>query len=174
MPSRVRFVLFLAYLSVTACATIGTGAGSGDAAANDSVATRRALAGMRNGAWESTYAPLPSRPTLIRGATVMTATGEEIAGADVLMVDGKIAGVGPGLAAPAGALEIDGTGRFVTPGIIDTHSRWCVVLAGTGVSHAYGCGRRSAETFEIVARAIVVQAGADGGPALEVRVSADG
>jgi imidazolonepropionase-like amidohydrolase len=138
MRSLASVFLSLGVLSLTACATAGTGAGSGEAAAGDSVATRRALAGMRNGAWESTYTPLPSRPTVIRGATVMTATGEEIAGADVLMVDGKIAGVGPGLAAPSGAVEIDGSGRFVTPGLIDTHSHLGVYPSPGVSAHSEG------------------------------------
>lgn len=80
------------------------------------------LLGMPNGAWASTYAPLPSGDVLIRGATIMTAAGEEIEGGDVLIQEGKIAAVGVGVDAPAGAEVVDGTGRFVTPGIIDTHS----------------------------------------------------
>jgi imidazolonepropionase-like amidohydrolase len=36
--------------------------------------------------------------------------------------DGKIAAVGADVAVPAGAQVIDGTGRFVIPGIIDAHS----------------------------------------------------
>ncbi len=41
----------------------------------------------------------------------------------VVFGDGVIKAVGgPELASPAGALEIDGTGKFVTPGIIDVHS----------------------------------------------------
>ena len=64
----------------------------------------------------------PSKPTLIHGATVLTATDKEIAQGDVLMVDGKIKAVGQHLEAPAGAKVIDGKGKFVTPGIIDIHS----------------------------------------------------
>ncbi len=70
----------------------------------------------------STYKPYPSRPTLIRNATVLTGTDREIAHADVLMAKGKIVAVGQGLAPPAGAVVVDGTGKFVTPGIIDVHS----------------------------------------------------
>ncbi|HET9984896.1 MAG TPA: amidohydrolase [Longimicrobiales bacterium] len=70
----------------------------------------------------STYKPLPSQPTLIRNATVLTATGPVLQGASVLMQDGKIAAVGANLSAPAGAVVVDGTGKWVTPGIIDTHS----------------------------------------------------
>src|SRR6202020_978328 len=70
----------------------------------------------------STYKPRPSTPTLIRGATILTATDKEIANGDVLMQDGKIKAVGRNLTAPAGAPVIDGKGKFVTPGIIDIHS----------------------------------------------------
>lgn len=80
------------------------------------------LHGQRNGAWKSAYHPLPSRPTLIRGATIMTAAGEEIEGGDLFMREGKIVDVGRNLDVPAGAEVIDARGRFVTPGIIDTHS----------------------------------------------------
>src|SRR5690606_29359652 len=43
-------------------------------------------------------------------------------GADVLMADGRIVAVGRGLEAPEGATRVDGTGQWVTPGIIDVHS----------------------------------------------------
>ncbi len=76
----------------------------------------------RPAAYVSTYAPRASVPTLIRGATVIDGLGGESAGADVLMRDGRIVAVGPNLAAPEGAMLIDGAGRFVTPGIIDVHS----------------------------------------------------
>ncbi len=80
------------------------------------------LHGQRNGAWKSAYRPLASRPTLIRGATIMTAAGEEIEGGDLFMQGGRIFEVGRNLDVPAGTEVIDGSGRFVTPGIIDTHS----------------------------------------------------
>jgi len=69
----------------------------------------------------STYAPRPSRPTLIRGGAVFDGLGRELADADVLMRDGRIVAVGQGLEA-ADATVIDARGRFVTPGIIDAHS----------------------------------------------------
>ncbi len=75
-----------------------------------------------NDNFPSTYKPLPSKPTLIRNATVLTATDKEIAHGDVLMQNGKIVAVGTHLTAPAGGVVVDGTGKFVTPGIIDIHS----------------------------------------------------
>ena len=60
--------------------------------------------------------------TLIRGATVMTASHGTMENASVLIRDGKIAEVGTDVQAPRGAHVVDGTGKFVTPGIIDAHS----------------------------------------------------
>ncbi len=70
----------------------------------------------------STYQPLPSVTTLIRHVTLYTGTGEELDDADILLKGGKVAALGKGLSADAGVLVIDGTGKFVTPGIIDIHS----------------------------------------------------
>src|SRR6201986_242795 len=70
----------------------------------------------------SPYKALPSKPTLIRGATGLTGTDKGLAHADVLMSDGKIQQVGENITAPAGAVVVDGKGKFVTPGIIDIHS----------------------------------------------------
>ncbi len=60
--------------------------------------------------------------TLIKNATVMTATKGTLQNTDVLIRDGKITGVGKNLKASANARVIDATGKFVTPGIIDCHS----------------------------------------------------
>jgi imidazolonepropionase-like amidohydrolase len=70
----------------------------------------------------STYRPFPSRATVIRNATILTAAGPVIRGGSVLLRDGKIVQVGATVSAPADAVVIDGTGKYVTPGIIDTHS----------------------------------------------------
>ena len=67
-------------------------------------------------------APTPGQ-VLIRNATVWTMSDAGIVtGADVLITDGKVVAVGPGLRAGSGALVIDATGRHVTPGIVDAHS----------------------------------------------------
>ena len=60
--------------------------------------------------------------TLIRNATVLTITRGTLANTDVLIRNGKIAGIGKGLNASANARLIDGTGKYVMPGIIDCHS----------------------------------------------------
>lgn len=62
------------------------------------------------------------RVTLIRNATILTVTNGTIANGSVLIRGSKIAAVGANVTAPANATVIDGTGKFVLPGIIDTHS----------------------------------------------------
>ncbi|MDY7231868.1 amidohydrolase family protein [Hyalangium rubrum] len=65
-----------------------------------------------------------SRAVVIRHATVMPATGPAIEDGAVAFADGKLVAVGRNaeVASPPGAEEIDGTGLYVTPGIIDAHS----------------------------------------------------
>ena len=59
---------------------------------------------------------------LIKNATVLTAARGTLEGTDILIRDGKIARIGKNLSAGSGAKVFDGTGKFVTPGIIDAHS----------------------------------------------------
>ena len=73
-------------------------------------------------AYASTYQPLPSRTTVIRNATILTATGPVIERGAILLQNGRVAAVGANVNAPADALVIDAAGKWVTPGIIDTHS----------------------------------------------------
>ena len=69
--------------------------------------------------WDS----LPKQQTLlIKNATVWTSEKEGVLEAtDVLLKNGKIAQIGKGLS-DASAKIIDGTGKYVTAGIIDEHS----------------------------------------------------
>ncbi|MCW5960829.1 MAG: amidohydrolase family protein [Pyrinomonadaceae bacterium] len=59
---------------------------------------------------------------LIKNATVMTASGGTLQNRDILVRNGKIVQIGRDLKASADAQIFDGTGKFVTPGIIDAHS----------------------------------------------------
>lgn len=58
----------------------------------------------------------------IRNATLVTVTNGTIPNGTIVLRDGKIAALGANVAVPAGAQVIDGTGKFVSPGIIDAHS----------------------------------------------------
>src|SRR4051794_30164787 len=70
----------------------------------------------------STYQASPSRTTVIRNATILTAAGPAIERGAILLQNGKIVAVGPTVNAPADAVTIDASGKWVTPGVIDTHS----------------------------------------------------
>jgi imidazolonepropionase-like amidohydrolase len=75
---------------------------------------------------------------LIRNATVLTAAGPELANASVLFADGRIVAVGNEVAPPDGAVVVDGTGKYVTPGLIDSHSHLGVYAAPSTSAEADG------------------------------------
>ena len=100
-------------------------------------------------AFPSTYQPLPSQPVLITNATVLDGAGARLDNADVLMVDGRIAGVGHGLQAPEGSVRIDGSGKWVTPGIIDVHSHLGVYPSPGVQAHADGNEMVAANTAHV-------------------------
>jgi 5-methylthioadenosine/S-adenosylhomocysteine deaminase len=72
---------------------------------------------------------------LFRNGLVLTMDDAHtvLPGADVLVVDDRIAEVGVGLSAPEGAQEIDATGGILMPGMIDTHRHmWQTAMRGYG------------------------------------------
>jgi len=79
--------------------------------------------------------PAPGRPLVLRGGTVLTLNDahDVLDDADVLVIDERIAGVGPNLEAPDEAFAIDASGGIVMPGMIDTHRHmWQTALRGYG------------------------------------------
>jgi imidazolonepropionase-like amidohydrolase len=58
----------------------------------------------------------------IRNATLLTITNGDISNGTIVVRGGKITAVGPNVTIPQGVRVIDGTGKFVLPGIIDAHS----------------------------------------------------
>lgn len=86
----------------------------------------------------SQYTPLPGAPTVITGVTILDGIGNKIDNGMVYFADGKIAAVGESLDIPAGATVIDGTGKWVTPGIIDVHSHLGVYPNPSTHSHSDG------------------------------------
>jgi imidazolonepropionase-like amidohydrolase len=76
---------------------------------------------------------LKSETVLIKNATIWTNEAAGIAqNTDLLIQNGKISQVGKGLAAPAGARTIDGTGKHLTNGIIDEHSHIALLSVNEG------------------------------------------
>ena len=79
--------------------------------------------------YPSTYQRHPYPPVVITNATIMTAAGQEIPHASILFREGQIVAVGATVQAPSDAIKVDGTGKWVTPGIIDVHSHLGVYAA---------------------------------------------
>ncbi len=79
-----------------------------------------ATAGLAQSAPKS--APTAHNDIVIKNATVMTATHGTIKNGSVYIKDGKIAAVGESVNAPASATVIDAGGKYLTPGIVDSHS----------------------------------------------------
>ena len=81
-----------------------------------------------HGTYASTYTPLKSENVVIRNATIFDGNGNKFLDYDVHFSDGKIKNLGFDLEVE-GAREIDATGKYVTPGIVDNHSHMGVYPA---------------------------------------------
>jgi len=66
------------------------------------------------------------RDVVIKNGTILTVTHGTIQNGSIYIHDGKIAAVGQNVPAPASALVIDATGKFVMPGIVDSHSHYAL------------------------------------------------
>ena len=99
--------------------------------------------------YPSTYQRVASPPVLLQHATVLTGTGARLEDADVLLRDGLVVAVGNGLDAPADAVRVDATGRWVTPGIIDVHSHLGVYPSPGTASHSDGNEATSPVTAQV-------------------------
>jgi len=126
MPQKNNSFRLLALAGITSCALLFTACDS-DKKDADKVE-----------AFVSTYQPLASEAIFIDNATILLGNGERLEDAGLLLKDGVIAGIGKRLDAPRGATVIDAKGKYVTPGIIDTHSHLGVYPSPGVNSHADG------------------------------------
>ncbi|MDH3492081.1 MAG: amidohydrolase family protein [Acidobacteriota bacterium] len=90
----------------------------------------------------------------ITNATIYTVSGTVIEKGTVVISNGKIAAVGTNAAVPSGALEIDGTGMNVYPGMIDAGTAMGLLEIGNGVEGTVD----NAETGNINANAQAILA----------------
>jgi imidazolonepropionase-like amidohydrolase len=94
-------------------------------------------------------APPETQTVLVQGATIWTSAAQgTLQNADLLVTNGKITSIGPGLKAPAGAAVIDGKGAHVTPGIIDCHSHTAISKGVNESSHAVTAEVRIADVID--------------------------
>ena len=61
---------------------------------------------------------------VIEGGTVLTMAGPVLDGATIVIRNGRIASVGRGVKAPAGATRVDARGKYVMPGLVDAMSSY--------------------------------------------------
>lgn len=67
-------------------------------------------------------AAVVAQDVAIRNATLLTITNGDIENGTIVVRNGKITAIGTNVSIPSGIRVIDGTGKFVMPGLIDAHS----------------------------------------------------
>jgi imidazolonepropionase-like amidohydrolase len=72
-------------------------------------------------------APAAAQTIAITGGRVFPVSGPAIDGGTVIVTNGKITAVGANVTVPAGAQRIDATGKWVTPGFINSSTQLGVV-----------------------------------------------
>ena len=117
--TRHALLACAAALAVAGCSTTGDSEGTKSASSKEWSAP---VGNDGNAPFPSTYKPFPGRPTALVGATVYDGAGKRIDNGTVLFRDGKIVAIGDAALSTDGYDRIDGTGKFVTPGVIDIHS----------------------------------------------------
>ena len=118
---RLTAVAFVCGTMLSACAT--TGEGRAKSAGGTAAKAGPGLGkGFNHDPYPSTYKPYPGVPTLVTNVTIYDGEGARIEHGQALFADAKIVAVGEKVDAPAGVTTIDGTGKYLTPGIIDIHS----------------------------------------------------
>ena len=71
---------------------------------------------------------------LVKNGTILTVTNGTLKNTDILVQNGKITRIGPGLSAPRGVRVVDATDHFIMPGIVDAHSHIALSSINEGTS----------------------------------------
>ena len=120
--------------------------------ASTNKATVAAKAAKVPAPFPSTYKAYPGVPTLVTNVTVFDGEGGQIANGRVLFSEGKVKLVDALTSdadMPANANVVDGTGKFVTPGIIDIHSHLGNYPSPSVEAHSDGNEATSPTTPEV-------------------------
>ncbi len=86
-----------------------------------------------------------SRSVALTGASVRTTDGGVLENVTILISEGKISRIGPGIEVPRFTQAVDVSGKFVTPGLIDGASQLGMNLGGSAGSSAT---RRAVDAFD--------------------------
>ena len=99
-------------------------------------------------AFPSTYQARPSDPTIIEHATILTGDGQRLKDASLYLENGVVKWIGSGETAP-NVTRIDGSGKWVTPGLIDVHSHLGVYPSPGVDAHSDGNEATAPVTAEV-------------------------
>ncbi|QUM71062.1 amidohydrolase [Sphingopyxis granuli] len=100
--------------------------------------------------YPSTYKPYPGQATAVRNVTIFDGEGGRIDNGTVLLTNGKVEAVGGAdLPIPADITIYDGTGKYLTPGIIDIHSHLGDYPSPSVPAHSDGNEATSPTTPEV-------------------------
>ncbi|MEM1106656.1 MAG: amidohydrolase [Pseudomonadota bacterium] len=129
------FGALLASMVLVACGGGEEASGPVDEAGDDGVRIT-----VNPDPFPSTYTPLESSTLVIRGAIILDGAGGQIEGGMVLVEAGRISAVGMDLDLPDddSLIDIDASGKWVTPGIIDNHSHLGVYPSPAVSAHGDG------------------------------------
>ncbi|UAA37377.1 amidohydrolase family protein [Paraneptunicella aestuarii] len=110
---------------------------------------QRPLVELNPDPYPSRYHALDSVPTVIENVSILDGIGGVIKKGMILMEGGNIKAIGEKITVPQGAKVVDGTGKWVTPGIIDTHSHLGVYPTPSVDSHSDGNEMTKPVTAEV-------------------------
>ena len=99
-------------------------------------------------AFPSTYAAPAGQPVLFKNATILTGDGRRLDQTDLYIAEGQIQWAGEGVIAP-GASEVDASGLWITPGLIDVHSHLGVYPSPGVAAHSDGNEATAPVTAEV-------------------------
>jgi imidazolonepropionase-like amidohydrolase len=139
-------------LAAVSLAFAGCAASNGTVeSANDKpVATADKPAKFDKDPYPSTYKPYPGQATAVRNVTIFDGEGGRIDNGTVLLTNGKVEAVGGAdLPIPADITVYDGTGKYLTPGIIDIHSHLGDYPSPSVPAHSDGNEATSPTTPEV-------------------------
>ncbi|MFW5968693.1 MAG: amidohydrolase family protein [Persicimonas sp.] len=151
MPYRQLLVTLLCAGLLAGCATGAASEGDkdngDDEASADDVDWPEDMVGQPR---DLTPVSVDPETVVIRDATIMTATGDRIEGGDLLLEEGRIEEISEeSIEAPEGAEVVEADGRYVTPGIIDTHSHLGVYPDPSIEAHSDGNESTSPSRAEV-------------------------
>ena len=99
--------------------------------------------------FQSTYEPLPPTNTIFRNANIYDGEGNELIDTDLIIKDGKVVAIGVDLPSSIDLIEVDASGKWITPGIIDIHSHMGVYPAPSVRTSSDGNEATSPVTAEV-------------------------